>query len=139
MAAATTTSSASVRPSAAGSSLPDGGTGLTSASRRASTSSSGARLAMRCGLSGSTAMAVSLLYCQGWRNLLAHRRERGIALNAARSHGREDHQSARAEMSPAGVARAQGADRAENRRRADRRMHGSAHRDRYPEPAEPDR
>jgi len=24
-------------------------------------------------------MAVSLLYCQGWRNLLARRRERGIA------------------------------------------------------------
>src|SRR5262245_18988665 len=94
---------------------------------------------MRCGLSGSSAMAVSLLYCQGWRNLLARRREWGIAINAATSHGGKDHQSAWAEMPPAGVARAQGADRAESRRRADRRMHGPAHRDRYAKPPEPDR
>src|SRR4029079_9641737 len=60
-------------------------------------------------------------------------------VNSTRANGREDHLLARAEMLPARGAHAQGADRAEGRRWPDRRMHGSPHRDRYPEPAEPDR
>ena len=77
--------------------LADGGTGLTSASRRASTSSSGVRLAMRCGRLGSSHGRVIIILSSCRKPPRAPGGQR-LIIDAAGSHGRKDHQSARAEM-----------------------------------------
>src|SRR5215831_16506654 len=130
-----TTSSASVRPSAAARSAVRGITGLPAhrggrARRRAASAGRSAAVyrAPRSSL-------VSLLYCRFRRNLSQGEPSR----RKTRPRGREDAQFARTQMSFACATRAQSPDRAESRRHAHRRVHGPAHRYRHPELAEPDR
>src|SRR5262245_3409915 len=130
-----TTSSASVGPRAAARSTMRGVTGLTRASRRASTSASGVSRAMRCRLSGSTIIARVIIILSFPAKPVPGEPSR----RKTRPRDREDAQFARTQMSIACATRAQSSDRAESRRHAHRRVHGPAHGHRYPELAEPDR
>src|SRR5262249_49421244 len=130
-----TTSSANVRPRAASRSTVRSVTGLTRASRRASTSASGVSRAMRCRLSGSTIIARVIIILSFPAKPVPGEPSR----RKTRPRGREDAQFAQTQMSIACATRAQSSDRAESRRHAHRRVHGPAHGHRYPELAEPDR
>ena len=94
-----------------------GGTGLASASIRASTSS---REVQPDNPLRSIGFHDHGPLRSGSAKLLPRRAEAAVR-RFNEINGREDHEPARAQMSPAGVARAQGADRTEGRRRPHRR------------------